>query len=102
MSLKRKSAVDEGRAMVRVRTIDTHDLATIGVCPGCWNIKERREVLLIKLKKMKLEVVHKDDMLSGIYRPGKSHAPGCPHGEKSTDPWNNFSDAIRAIRRCRK
>ncbi|MBN2536437.1 MAG: hypothetical protein JXB88_26370 [Spirochaetales bacterium] len=68
--------------MVRVRYTDTHDLATIGVCPACWNMKERREVLLIKLKKMKLEVVHKDDTVTGIYRFGRKHAPGCPYGKK--------------------
>jgi len=94
MSWQRKFAVKEGRAMVRVRYIKSKDLATIGVCPACWNIKKRREVLLIQLKKMDLEVVHKDDLLEGIYRRGKGHAPGCKHRHLPTDPWEAFKAAI--------
>ena len=54
MSLQRKLAVNEGRAMIRVRNRKTKEPATIGVCPGCWNDKTRREVLLKKLIKMNL------------------------------------------------
>ena len=99
MSLRRKLAVIEGRAMVRVRCIKTHDLATIGVCPACWNQKDRRQVLLIKLKKMGLEVVHKDDLPEGVYRPGKEHAPGCPYGKKIKEPWEEFSRVIQKYKK---
>lgn len=98
MSLRRKRAVAEGRAMVRVRYSGTHDLATIGVCPACWNLEERRKVLLIKLKKMELEVVHKDDTLAGTYRFGKKHAPGCPYGKKQDQPWERFSRVMKKYR----
>ncbi len=81
--------------MIRVRYIKTHDLATIGVCPACWTIKERRRVLLMKLEKMGLEVVFKDDRLDGIYRTsGKKHAPGCPHSKIEADPWKRFQSAL--------
>lgn len=95
MSLKRKFAVLEGRAMVRVRYKKSKDLATIGVCPACWNIKKRREALLMKLNKMDLEVVHKDDMLEGVYRRGKGHAPGCRYSYLPPDPWEAFKAAIK-------
>jgi hypothetical protein len=83
MGYDREKAVNEGRAMVRVRYKGTHDRATIGVCPGCWNNKTRREILLIKLKKMGLEVVHKNDSLEGVYITGKKHAPACPYKKES-------------------
>ncbi len=95
MSFLRKLAVAEGRAMVRVRQIGTRDLATIGVCPACWNIPERREALLVQLAKMGLEVAHRDDRAEGVYRPGKPHAPGCRHGRLAADPWERFSRAVR-------
>ena len=95
----RKLAVAEGRAMVRVRKVKTRDLATIGVCPACWNIKERRRDLLIQLKKMDLEVVHKDDLLDGVYRPGRKHAPGCRHAHLNPDPWKRFESQIKKHRR---
>lgn len=95
MSLKRKIAILEGRAMVRVRTIKDRDLTTIGVCPACWNIKNRRMVLLVQLKKMGLEVVHKDDKLDGIYRFGKEHAPGCRYSKIPADPWKRFESALK-------
>ncbi|MBN2442441.1 MAG: hypothetical protein JXJ04_13890 [Spirochaetales bacterium] len=82
MSLQRAFAIAEGRAMVRVQYIRSHENATIGVCPGCWNNKKRREILLIKLNKMGLMVMHKNDMLEGVYKPEKHHAPGCPFGKK--------------------
>ena len=95
MSFLRKLAVTEGRAMVRVRYIDTHDLATIGVCPVCWNMEERRKILLKKLDKMGLEVVHKNDTLDGVFRPGKEHAPGCHYGKKKNLSWNKFSRVMK-------
>jgi len=94
LSLKRRFAVLEGRAMVRVRYKDSHELATVGVCPGCWNIRERRRVLLVKLDKMGLEVVFKDDRLDGVYRYGKKHAPNCPYASISSDPWERFGKTM--------
>jgi hypothetical protein len=99
MSLQRKIAVQEGRAMVRVRRLQDRELATVGVCPACWNIRQRREVLLARLAKMKLEVVHRDDLLEGRYRPGKAHAPGCPYARLSSDPWERFASALKKHRR---
>lgn len=95
MSSDRKIAVREGRAMVRVRKIKTGDLATIGVCPACWNIKSRRRDLLVQLKKMDLETVHREDLLGGTYRPGKEHAPGCRHSNLQSDPWKRFESALK-------
>jgi hypothetical protein len=80
--------------MVRVRRTGTGDLATIGVCPACWNIPERRADLLVQLGKMGLEVAHRDDLAGGSYRPGKPHAPGCRHGRLPGDPWERFSLAL--------
>jgi hypothetical protein len=74
----RKQAIDEGRAMVHVRSLKSGEPATIGVCPACWNIKKRRKVLLAKLKSMGYAVQHKADLLNGAYSSGKSHAPRCP------------------------
>jgi hypothetical protein len=99
MSLQRKIAVQEGRAMVRVRRLRDRELATVGVCPACWNIRERREMLLARLTKMDLEVVHRDDQLEGRYRLGKAHAPGCPNSGLSPDPWQRFASAVRKHRR---
>jgi len=95
VSRQRRLAVAEGRAMVRVRRTGTRDLATIGVCPACWNIPERRAVLLVQLAKMGLEVAHRDDRAEGTYRPGKPHAPGCRHARLPGDPWERFSRAVR-------
>src|SRR3972149_7336647 len=94
----RKFGVKQGRAMVRVRTIATGDLATAGMCPVCFNLKKRREALLIRLKKLGYEVVHRDDRLDGIYRPGKSHAPGCRFSHLSPDSWSEFKSAIKRLK----
>jgi hypothetical protein len=80
--------------MIRVRYIKDKELATIGVCPGCWNIRERRNVLLIRLKKMGLEVVFKGDTLAGNYNPEKEHAPRCPYKKTAVDPWKRFSNEL--------
>ncbi len=92
-------AIAEGRAMIRVRYKDTHELTTVAVCPGCWNIRERRKVLLFKLDKMGLEVVFKDDYLNGVYRYGKQHAPNCPYKNISSDPWERFKNTVEKNRR---
>lgn len=81
--------------MIRVRYIDNREPTTVAVCPACWNARERREVLLFKLKKMGVEVVYKGDTLDGFYHPGKPHAPGCPYANKTIDPWKRFSDAMK-------
>lgn len=88
---KREMAVKQKRAMVRVRYLDDRRPATIAICPACWNIPERRNVLLIRLKKMGLEVAFRDDRVDGRYMPDKSHAPGCPYSRISSDPWKRFS-----------
>lgn len=85
--------------MVRVRWTGTRELATIGVCPACWNIAERRAALLVALGKMGLEVAHRDDRAEGTYRPGKPHAPGCRHSRLPGDPWERFSRAVRGSSR---
>jgi hypothetical protein len=84
--------------MVRVRYIDTKELTTVGVCPGCWNIPERRRDLLIKLKKMGLEVAYKADMLNGTYQWEKEHAPNCPYNKVAVNPWNRFNNAMKRYR----
>lgn len=99
MSIQRKIAIDQGRAMIRVRYKDTHELTTVGVCPACWNIKERRKTLLFKLDKMGLEVVFRDDYLDGVYRYGKKHAPNCPYKHISSDPWERFKNTVKEYRR---
>ncbi len=99
---KRKLAVNQGRAMVRVRYIKTREQATVGVCPACWNIPDRRSVLLIKLKKMGLEVTFKDDRYEGLYFTDKGHAPGCPHSSMSADPWKRFESSLQKSRPSRK
>jgi len=81
--------------MVRVRRRATGELATAGVCPACWNIRERRRDLLIQLDKMGLEVAHREDLLDGTYRPGKQHAPGCRHAGTPADPWRRFESQIK-------
>jgi hypothetical protein len=82
--------------MVRVRSLKTHDPATIGVCPACWNIPERRRVLLVKLEKMGYEVAFRDDRLQGRYRgEGKLHAPGCRYARLQPDPWQRFQSALK-------
>ncbi len=79
MYMGRKEAVNQGRAMVFVRSPDTGESATIGVCPACWNIRSRRKTLLLKLKNMGYTVQHKNDALDGRYQSGKHHAPRCPY-----------------------
>jgi hypothetical protein len=94
LSTLRKLAVQQGRAMIRVRYKKSRDLTTVAVCPGCWNIRERRMALLRRLDKMELEVVFKDDYLEGVYRTGKVHAPACPYKKISPDPWERFKSAM--------
>jgi hypothetical protein len=74
----REAAVREGRAMVRVRRVRTGELATAGVCPACWNTRERRSLLSAQLEKQGLVVSHAADRVDGTYRPRSAHAPGCP------------------------
>jgi hypothetical protein len=98
MSL-RQYAVRQGRAMVRVRSLETREPATIGVCPACFNLKKRREVLLLQLAKMGYEVVHPYDRLDGLYRPGRRHAPGCRYGHLATDSWREFASAVKRAKK---
>ena len=96
----RKSIIDEGRAMIRVRYIDTKELSTAAVCPGCWNSKERRYVLLKRMEDMGVEVITDDDGIDGAYQSGKKHLYKCPYND-SLDPWTKIKikgrNAIRYI-----
>jgi hypothetical protein len=76
----REAVVQEGRAIIRVRRVRTGQLAAVGVCPGCWNSRVRRQALLRGLAKRGLMVVHGDDAATGSYRDGGAHAPRCPWG----------------------
>lgn len=81
--------------MIRVRRRATGELLTAGVCPACWNIRERRRDLLRQLAKMGLEVAHRQDLLEGTYRPGKEHAPGCRYAGTPSDPWRRFEQGLQ-------
>lgn len=98
MSSLRKIVVSQGRGMVRVRWIDTHDLLTAAVCPGCWNDPERRFVLLKKMEKMGVEPVHKDDLIDGVYRQ-KQHSPECPFLIKQEKAWQKFGRVMNKIKK---
>ena len=41
----------------------------------------------------------KDDLLDGVYRPGRKHAPGCRHAHLNSDPWKRFESQIKKYRR---
>ena len=96
---KREMAVKEKRAMVRVKYLEDGRMATIAVCPACWNIPDRRRVLLRKLEKMGLEVVYRADRQDGTYYSDRSHAPGCPYSRISADPWKRFEKNLKKFRR---
>ena len=57
--------------MIRVRSPETGEQATIGVCPGA--------VLLLKLAKMGFEVASDRDGFYGTYLERSGHAPACPY-----------------------
>lgn len=76
--MRRKEAVREWRAMVRVRRVRTGELVTAGVCPACWSSRERRPILVARLEKEGLVVADAADGIGGDYSPSASHAPGCP------------------------
>ncbi len=95
----RKKAVLEGRAFVRVRGKRTGDLATIGVCPACWNLPSRRLTLLAQLSRMGLVPVHREDLAEGVYRARSIHAPGCRFSHIPADPWERLRKAIKEVKR---
>jgi hypothetical protein len=76
----RAQAVQEGRALIRVRDARTGELATAGVCPGCWDSHIFRPLLLAKLAEKGLAVVHGADGATGRYEGARAHAPRCPRG----------------------
>ncbi|MDH5680841.1 MAG: hypothetical protein OEZ36_04585 [Spirochaetota bacterium] len=76
----RKHLIDQGRGMLRVKYLDTGELSTAAICPGCWNSPERRKTLIQKLKSLGVCPAHKRDFLTGDYDKTKSHSPGCPYG----------------------
>jgi hypothetical protein len=91
----RRRAVRDGRAMIRVRYTDTGELSTAAVCPGCWNDPERRRALLVRLKKMKVEVVSPQDGPDGTYLEGEAHLRDCPYRHKK-DAWEKFRNQMRS------
>jgi hypothetical protein len=99
MSMPRALAVGQGRALVRVRSLTTRDPAAIGVCPACFNLKPRREVLLIQLTKLGYEAAHPHDRLDGAYRPGRSHAPGCRYGRLGSGSGEEFAAAVKRVKK---
>jgi hypothetical protein len=99
MSMPRALAVGQGRAMVRVRSLATREPATVGVCPACFNLKQRREALLIQLAKLGYEVAHPHDRRDGVYRPGRSHAPGCRYSRLGADSWREFAAAVKRMKK---
>ena len=76
--MHRAKAIEEGRGIIRVRSRRTGRLAAAGVCPGCWNSRTRRPVLLAELAARGLAVVHGADGATGAFFPAAAHAPGCP------------------------
>ena len=96
MSRVRKIIIGQGRGMVRVRWIDTHELLTAAVCPGCWNDAERRFVLLKKMEKLGVEPVHKGDLIDGVYRQ-KKHSPECPIVKQQEKAWKKFDKVMKKI-----
>ncbi len=76
----RVQAIRDGRTFVDVRLTATGRLATVGVCPGCWNSREVRPLLLARLAARGMAVVHGADAATGTYRRGSAHAPRCPRG----------------------
>jgi hypothetical protein len=83
----REKAVRDGRAAVRVRDVGTGKLFTVGVCPACWNTRERRAALLVRLDAEGLAVVYGRDGAAGAYYGPGGHAPGCAwrnHEPRST------------------
>jgi hypothetical protein len=91
----RKKAVADGRALVRVKHTKTGALATVGVCPACWNMRERRPALLAQLSRMGLETVHREDWVDGVYRVRSHHAPGCRFSRLIADPWERLKAALK-------
>lgn len=90
----RIKAVNDGRAMVRVKYTDTGELCTAAVCPGCWNDPDRRFTLLKQMENMGVIPVHKDDLNGGVFRP-REHAPQCPHKKKIEQSWKTFKSVIK-------
>lgn len=78
---KRKQCIDEERCFVKVKNKFTKDEITAAMCPGCWNIKARREKLLDQLESKGYFPVNKNDKLDGIYLDGKKHSPKCPYND---------------------
>ena len=75
---QRVQAVQEGRALIRVRDAHTGELLTAGVCPGCWGSRIYRPVLLAELAEKGLAVVHGADGATGSYEGARAHVLRCP------------------------
>lgn len=94
----RSLAIRQGRAMVRVKNLLTGELATIGVCPACFNLRERRDSLLLQLRRLGYEVAYKEDALNGLFGPNSQHAPGCKYAQKQTKVWELFKSLVQRKR----
>ena len=73
----RKKAVQDHRTMVRVRRTRDRQLLTAAVCPGCWNSPAGRKRITGRLQERGVEVISREDQVTGTYLPGTRHAPEC-------------------------
>jgi len=94
----RAFAVKQGRAMVRVKNILTGELATIAVCPACFNLRERRAKLLFQLRHLGYQVAYQKDDVDGLFRLPSQHAPGCKYGQNQTKIWEAFKGLVQRKR----
>jgi phage replication-related protein YjqB (UPF0714/DUF867 family) len=76
--VSRFTAIAEHRSYIEVRDKEGKK-QTIGVCPACFNNKERRKQILDQLKEKGYKVVSKDDELNGKYYRTSIHSPFCPY-----------------------
>ncbi|HPC38297.1 MAG: hypothetical protein WH035_02365 [Spirochaetota bacterium] len=76
--VSRFTAIHEYRCYIEVLDPDGKR-QTIGVCPACFNKRERRKQILDKLKEKGYKIVSKDDELDGKYYKTSVHSPFCPY-----------------------
>ncbi len=77
----RFTAIHEGRSYIEV--IDANGLkSTIGVCPACFNNRERRIQIINQLKEKGYRPACKEDDIDGKYYKSSKHSPFCPFKNK--------------------
>jgi len=75
--VSRFDAIHEIRSCIEV--IDNKgQRITIGVCPACFNNKNRRIQIIEKLKEKGYKVASKEDDIDGRYYASSKHSPNCP------------------------